>query len=136
MANTPPVATIGNHTLISNRWAQVSLWLSYSDANGDPAQLFQFQDNNAGGASAYFWTPGTQQQPANTVFTVNASDLGNVWLNGGIGAGQWTLAVRAFDGWDWGHYTNIGLNVTADAAPVAASYDHSLVLNHWARVSN
>src|SRR5258708_17376224 len=99
MANTPPVAIIGNHTLISTRWAQVSLWLSYSDANGDPAQLFQFQDDTVGGA--YFWTPDNPQQPANIPFAVNASDIGTVWVRGGVTTAADTMRLRPFNGMDW-----------------------------------
>ena len=41
LPNTPPVATINNHSLDTNEWSQVASWVSYSDADGNPAGQHQ-----------------------------------------------------------------------------------------------
>src|SRR5438552_2937394 len=105
MANTAPVVSVGNHTLVVNRWGQISGWLTYSDANGDPAVQYAFYDGGTGANSAYFWTPDNAHHAASTVFIVNASDLGLVWVKGGASAGSETLEVAAYDGTNWGNWT-------------------------------
>ena len=57
LANTPPVATINDHSLHTNEWSQVKNWLSYSDADGNAATQYQFWDEGRRN-SGYFWTPG------------------------------------------------------------------------------
>src|SRR5262249_23108777 len=99
--NTPPVATINDHTLHTNEWAQMKNWVSYSDADGSAATQYQFWDGGTGASSGYFWTPDNPHQPADTGFTVNAADLVNVWVRGGQTPGTENMWVRAFDGTDW-----------------------------------
>ena len=59
--NTPPVATIADHSLQTNQWSQVASWVSYSDADGNAATQYQFWDSGTGANSGYFWTP--EQRP-------------------------------------------------------------------------
>jgi hypothetical protein len=133
--NTPPVATIADHTLHNNTWAQVSSWLNYSDANGDVATKYQFWDSGSGANSAYFWTPGNTHWAANTIAEVSAADLANVWVQGGSATGSETMWVRAFDGTDWGAWDTFTLTST-NATPVATVGDHSLHVDQWAKVSS
>jgi hypothetical protein len=49
LGNTPPVATIDNHSLNLNAWAQVLPWLSYSEANGNAATQYYPQHEHAAG---------------------------------------------------------------------------------------
>src|SRR5215468_832360 len=92
--NTPPVATIDDHSLQINEWSKVASWISYSDIEGNAATLYQFRDSGAGANSGYFWTPDNAHQPANTDITVMAGDLGNVWVRGGMIAGSDHVGAR------------------------------------------
>src|SRR5258707_1854062 len=101
VADAPPVVALvggSSQNIVQSRWARVSQWLAYSDANGDAAVQYVFQDDGAGANSAYFWTPTNPHQPANTLFKVNASDLDNVWIQGGTATGSENIEVAAFDG--------------------------------------
>jgi hypothetical protein len=100
-ANTPPVATISNHSVRVNEYAQIQSWISYFDANGNPATLYQFWDDGTAANSGYFWTPQNAHEPALTGILVSAAELSSVWLRGGQVAGSETMWVRAFDGTDW-----------------------------------
>ena len=134
--NTPPVATINDHNLHTNEWSQVSSWISYSDADANPATQYQFWDSGTGATSGYFWTPGNSHWDANTVVTVNAADLANTWVRGGSATGAETMWVRAFDGSDWGNWDSFTLNTIPNTAPVATINDHSLHINEWSQVSS
>ena len=99
--NTAPVATINDHSLHVNEWAQVTDWLSYSDADGNAATKYQFWDSGPARTAA---TSGRQATPIMRpipAIDVAASDLANVWVRGGTSAGSETMWVRAFDGTDW-----------------------------------
>ncbi len=111
-ANTAPVATIADHTVKVNEWAQVSKWLSYSDAEGNAATQYQFWDGNSGANSGYIYTPDNPHHNAGEAITVNAADLANVWIHGGAAAGSETMYVRAFDGVSWSGWDPFAL-VTA-----------------------
>lgn len=112
LANNPPVATIANQFLQTNEWAQVQSWLSYSDADGDPATQYQFWDGNGAAASGYFWTAGNALQLANQPISVDANDLSNVWVRGGSATGSDTMWVRANDGISWGSWRQFTLTTT------------------------
>src|SRR4051794_39391591 len=99
-----PVVSISDHTLNKDAWAQVKNWLSYSDADGDPAVTYQFWDSGTGADSAYFWTPTNAHVAANTTLEVAASDLADVLLRGGAANGTESMWVRAFDGHNWGNW--------------------------------
>jgi hypothetical protein len=109
IGNTPPVATINDHTLGQNAWAQVSPWLSYSDANGSPATQYEFWDGGAAANSGYFWTPNNAHNAAETSIIVMASDIASVWVRGGAAAGSEAMFVRAFDGADWSSWDRFTL---------------------------
>jgi hypothetical protein len=109
-ANAKPVATISDHTLWADEWSKVSSWVNYSDAENSSATQYQFWDSGTAGDSGYFWTPDNAHWAAATAITVNAADLGNVWVRGGQTAGSETMWVRAFDGSDWGDWDSFTLN--------------------------
>ncbi len=134
--NTPPVATISDHSLSANQWSKVQGWVSYSDANGNAATQYQFWDGGTAGDSGYFWTPDNAHHAANTAITVAASDLGNVWVRGGQSGGSETMWVRAFDGTDWGAWDQFNLATIANTPPVATINDHSLANNQWSQVNS
>jgi len=122
-APTVSMTVGGQHpSLIQNHWSQVSHWLTYSDADGDPAVQYQFQDNGTDPSSAYLWTPAAGQEPASTTFTVNASDLNSVWFKGGAVAGQEFMQVRAFDGTAWGTWTTFQVDTFSDSAPALSEH--------------
>ncbi len=135
-ANNPPVATINNHSLALNQWSQVANWISYSDANGNPATHYAFADSGTGASSGYFLTPADAHHAAETTFVVAASDLANVWVRGGATAGSETMWVAAFDGTDWSAWDSFTLTSVGNNAPVATINDHSVALNQWSQVAN
>jgi hypothetical protein len=141
--NTPPVATIGNHSLHTNEWSRVADWLTYFDDEGIPkydkysaTTKYQFWDGGAGASSGYFWTPGNGDNPASTTIEVAGSDLANVWIRGGTVGGTETMYVRAFDGSDWGSWDAFQLTTLPNHAPVATIDDHSLHTNEWSTVTS
>ena len=124
LPNTPPVATIGDHSLQINEWSKIASWISYSDADGNAATQYQFRDSGASANSGYFWTPDNPHQPANTDITVMAGDLGNVWVRGGMVAGSETMSVRAFDGIDWSAWDSFTLTTRPiNHAPIVTAPD-------------
>lgn len=131
MANTRPVVTVNNQTLIVDRWGQVSNWLTYSDANGNPAVQYMFYDAGAAAGSAYFWTPDNTQHAADTSFVVNASDLASVWVHAADTPGSDQLWVTAYDGMDWNAWQAFTLTTVANSPPAATAGDHNLAINHW-----
>lgn len=137
-ANVAPVAAISDHTLHINEWAQVSNWLSYSDANGNAATRYQFWDGGSSSDSGYFWTSSNEHWAANTVIDVAAADVNGVFVRGGVnfGGSAETMWVRAFDGYQWGNWDSFTLTTQANARPVATIADRTVVDNQWSQVSN
>jgi hypothetical protein len=136
LPNSPPVATFNDHSLRTNQWSQVASWVSYSDANGDPATQYQFWDDGTASSSGYFWTPSNAHNPANTAITAAASDLNNVWVRGGQTGGSETMYVRAFDGTDWSAWDSFTFTTLPNTPPVATINDHSLQTNEWSQVAS
>jgi hypothetical protein len=134
-ANALPVATINDHTLWNNQWAQVSSWISYSDADANPAVQYQFMDGFGGANSGYFWTPGNEHHPAGSEITVNAADLAGVFVRGGAQADAETMYVRAFDGLEWGAWDSFTLTTQANAAPAATIANRTVNQNQWVQVN-
>ena len=60
-------------------------------------------------SSGYFCTPDNAHHAADMAITVNAAELGNVWLRGGQVEGTETLWVQAFDGTDWSQWRSFSL---------------------------
>src|SRR4030095_951821 len=102
-------AHIKDHTLHPNEWSQASSWISYSDADANPATQYQFWDGGGNANSGYFWTPAHGQEAAGAGITVHPADLANVWVRGGAAAGGETMYVRAFDGIDWSSWDSFTL---------------------------
>src|SRR5262245_54757130 len=98
---TAPVAIINNQSLRISEWGRVANWLSYTDADGNPAVRYEFYDAGTAANSGYFWTPTNDHHPANTSIVVDAADLASVWIRGGTVAASETMWVRAFDGAEW-----------------------------------
>lgn len=130
-----PVVAISDHTLRFNEWAQIDNWLSYFDADGNPAVSYQFWDSGAGADSGYFWTPTNAHWAANTVIDVNASDVDKVWLRGGTNNTSETMWVRAFDGTAWSSWDTFTLTTHNDP-PTATIADHTLNWNQWVQVGS
>jgi hypothetical protein len=130
-----PVVSVGNRSLASNHWQQLLPWISYSDADGNPAVQYQFWDSGAAATSGYFWTSGHSQWAANTTIDVSASQLSDVWLRSGSTGASETMWLRAFDGTDWSNWTSFTFTTTPNATPVATISDQSLHVNQWAKVS-
>jgi hypothetical protein len=113
--NAAPVAAIGNLPLQTNQWLQVNGLLSYSDANGHAATMYEFWDGGVGANSGYFYSSRSDHHAADTSIVVSAAELASVWIRGGAVPGSETMFVRAFDGYDWGAWDPFTL--TTFAAP-------------------
>jgi transcription elongation GreA/GreB family factor len=136
VANRAPVATIDDKSLKVNQWAKVADWLKYSDADGNAAVQYQFVDKYAPAASGYLWADGIGQVAANQVLTVNAADIGNVWVRGAQGGGWENMQVRAFDGTDWGAWDTFKVTTLPNAAPVATINDFKVKANQWTKIAD
>ncbi|WP_244482173.1 hypothetical protein, partial [Bradyrhizobium pachyrhizi] len=133
--NTAPVATINDQSLHVNQWTKPQGWLTTSDAEGDTITKYQFWDGGTGANSAYFWTADNSHWAANTTIDVSASDLANLWIQGGSTTGSETMWVRAFDGTAWSNWDSFNLTST-NTAPTATINDHTLNAAQWAQLVN
>jgi hypothetical protein len=131
-----PVATIADHSVAVGSRTQVQSWLSYSDADTDPAIYYQFVDTGTAAGSGRLWTPSGGYQPVNSNLTVYAADLGTVSVEGGTVSGSETMYVRAFDGRDWSVWDPFTLTTVGapNTAPVATIGDHSGLVGERAQV--
>src|SRR5260221_561278 len=132
-----PVVTISDHSLRIDQWSHIDGWISYFDADGDPAVRYQFWDSGAGASSGFFWNDaGTGQQPANSVLDVAAADLAQVYVRGGDASGTDTMWVRAYDGHDWGNLYSFTFTTLHNNPPVAPIAAHSVQIDQWTQVQN
>jgi hypothetical protein len=137
LPNAAPVATVSDLKVKANQWLKMTDVLKFSDKNGDAAVQYQFMDlyDNAGGTSGYFWTPDNARHAANTTITVDAADIGNVWVRGAQGAGWENMHVRVFDGMSWGAWDKFKITTVANVAPVATMPDVKVSKNEWVQAS-
>ena len=135
LGNHAPVATSADHSLRTNEWSTVESWVGYSDADGNAATQYQFWDGGTATNSGYFWTPDNAHHAAGTAITVNAADLGNVWVRGGQTAGTETLWVRAFDGQQWSAWDSFNFTTIANKAPEVTTYHQTVGINELSQAS-
>jgi endoglucanase len=135
--NHAPVVTVANHSLQISHWSSVATWISYSDADNNPAVQYQFWWGDPSASAAKFWTPSGYQPALNTL-TVSATDLanGNAWVGGATAAGSEAIYVRASDGTDWSAWTSFTLTTLPNHAPAVTVNNHSLEINHWSSVKS
>jgi endoglucanase len=114
LPNHAPTVAVADHSLQINQWSPVSdhslqingssvaKWITYDDADGDPAVQYQFWWGDSSASAAKMWIP-SGYQPALNYLTVSAADVanGNVWVGGATAHGTETMWVRAFDGIAW-----------------------------------
>jgi hypothetical protein len=134
VANRPPAALIDDHTLWDNQWAQVASWVWHFDPDAQAAVRYQFMDGFGGANSGYFWTNDNEHHPAGEPITVNAADLGGVFVRGGAQADAETMYVRAFDGIEWGAWDSFTLTTQMNTAPVATVANHTVGRNQWVQM--
>jgi hypothetical protein len=133
MAN--PVVSVGNRSLLHDKWQQLQPWITYSDADGNAAVTYQFWDSGTAASSAYFWTSSNSYWAANSTIEVPASQLSDVWLHAGSAGGSETLWARAYDGTGWSNWASFTLTTIPNTVPVATINDQQLHVNQWAKVS-
>ena len=66
VANTPPVATINDHTLHVNEWSQVAAGFRTPTPMAMLRTQYQFWDGGTAADSGYFWTPDNAHHAAGT----------------------------------------------------------------------
>lgn len=133
-ANHRPVATITDHSVRIDDWTQLSTWISFSDPDANTARQYQFYDDGASASSGYFWTSASAHHAAETYITVDAADLGNVWLRGGRSGGTETIWIRVSDGTDWSRWDSFSFTTQTNNAPSATINDQSVQTNQWTQV--
>lgn len=115
----PPVVSVADHSLAPYAWAKLDDWLTYTDADGDPAVLYQFYD--AGTASTSAFIANGAVVPAGTVATIAAGDIDEYWIGGAHVGGSETFYVRAYDGTSWGAWDSFTVTTTGSTGPGPAS---------------
>ena len=53
MANNAPVVLIGNQSLLHDQWQRLQPWITYTDADGNPAVRYQFWDSGMSATSVF-----------------------------------------------------------------------------------
>ena len=99
----------------------LSLLFTASNPNKSTAITnYQFYDCGSGGAIDSFMVGGIDcvSQSAATAITVSASALSSINLLAGSSAGTDSISIRAFNGFYWGDWTTltVNINVTTPAA--------------------
>gem|GEM_PF-6451012 len=101
-ANHAPVVTGYDQAIALNQTINAANLFTVSDADQDAMMQYQFRTDTTGGG--YFAQYGNATAAGETI-TINAGDLhGLDYVAGGLG--HQTLEMRAFDGKDWGNWTN------------------------------
>jgi autotransporter passenger strand-loop-strand repeat protein len=98
-----------------------------SDADGDPATVYDLWDNGAGGGH---WSVNGVAQGSNQEILVNASQISQVTYQSGSGTD--TLFLRASDGLHFGAWTQ---GVSVANAPVANPNQSAFTLSHTQSVA-
>jgi len=111
--NHAPVVSINHPYSPTGEWSHVGDWVSYFDADGDPAVQYQFRDDGLAPNSAYLSTPSNTHVPDGTTLTVAATDLTNVLVHSGDPNTIDTIWVRASDGSNWSAWAPIDFATTA-----------------------
>jgi hypothetical protein len=111
--NSAPVVWINHPYSPTGEWSHVGDWVSYSDADGNPAVQYQFRDDGLAPNSAYLSTPSNTHVPDGTTLTVAATDLTNVLVHSGDPNTSDTVWVRASDGSNWSAWAPIDFATTA-----------------------
>jgi len=115
--NSAPVATAPNVTLARGSNPAASSLFTVSDADGDSVTQYQFWDSSPEAASGHFVVGGVAQG-TNQAITVSASQLAQTTFQ--VGSITDHLWVRAFDGTDWGAWTEFYLTPSQNSAPLAS----------------
>jgi hypothetical protein len=125
--NHAPVVWINHPFSPTGEWSHVGDWVSYSDADGDPAVQYQFRDDGLAPNSAYLSTPSNTHVPDGTTITVAATDLTNVLVHSGDPNTSDTIWVRASDGSNWSAWAPIDFATTASNQAYGAVFMFTLV---------
>jgi probable HAF family extracellular repeat protein len=109
--NHAPVVAVDDHSLQVNGWSKIGGWISFTDSDGDAPTKYEFWYGDTSAGAAKFWSPAYGNQPALNTLTVNAADVGNIWVGGGTAPGTETMWVRAFDGTNWSSWDSFQLTL-------------------------
>lgn len=97
------------------------------DSDGDAIAKYQFWDGTTDAASGYFVLGGTVQS-AGAVIDVSAITLSTLTWYAGTKSGNDTVFARAYDGKEWGAWTEWTMTTTGvvDTAPVVIGKEKTL----------
>jgi len=101
---------LADHSLHDGSYSQLTSWVSYSDADGDPAAAYQFYDSGTAAVSAQFWTASGDskrriRRSRSPLPTWGVCGSGRRHVRHGR-----SMYVRAFDGADWGNWSSFNLS--------------------------
>jgi hypothetical protein len=118
--NTPPVVTSNTTVFDVNQTVALSSIFTATDADNDAITQYQVSDITAGGAFLELKVGNNYvQQAENTVFTINAADLGQWYITTSpVNHSANQFQVSAFDDTSWSTTASISV-ISGDAAPVA-----------------
>ena len=136
LSNTPPVATINDHSLHTNEWSQVANWISYSDADNNAATQYQFWDSGTDVEQRVFLDreqcatgqrirTSPSQPPTSRAYGYAAAELR---LRNHAGARLRRHRLERVESFTF--------NTLSNTPPVATINDHSLHTNEWSQVTN
>ena len=135
--NTAPTVTAPSNTNVAKfSTTPLSNLLTGSDADGDALTIYQFYDANVAADSGSILLNGVTQA-AGTIITATASQVTNGQAAFLAGSGADDLLVRAYDGSDFGAWTQFRVTAPINHAPVtSATYVQSLHVGTTVAVSS
>ena len=119
--------TAGTNVVGALEWvtaAQANV--TFYDADSDPLVKVEFTDLTSTAGSGRFWYNGSYIA-ANQAVTIDASDLGNLWFQGGSITGTDRIQVRVYDGYGWSNASTLTVSTALpNHAPVVSAANQSV----------
>jgi hypothetical protein len=112
--NQAPVVNAVDGNIGLNASRAVSTLFSFTDANSDAAQIYQFWDDGTAANSGRF-TLGGSAQGQGVAITVLGSELAQAAYKGGSVTGSETVFARVFDGGAWSAWKSWQMTTTLGA---------------------
>ncbi len=102
--SAPVVAVTGSMAVKPGNFLNLTalnLPITSTDADGDAIASYRFTDVGSGSTSSQLWLSGSGYVAQGGTITLSASQLANLWVQGGAVNGIDTLQVQVSDGFDW-----------------------------------
>ncbi|MFD1625126.1 hypothetical protein ACFSBS_10785, partial [Azospirillum griseum] len=103
-------------SLVTSTHAQGTQWRT---SGLQQVGWYEFRDQTSAVGSGYFTVNG-QAQPAGSVISVSAADVGQVVWHAGTGIGTDAIQVRGYDGRQWSAWTDAAWTTASTNGPLIA----------------